>query len=749
MAEREVLGSRYEVLRTVSEGRRASVLQALDRMHDRPVALKVYPVTGEDAEALWAEARVLMSLAPHASLPVVRGDFLTEDGSRYVLVMNWVDGRNLQQVLDDEGDPGLPLHEVIDNLAQVADALDLLHAHEPPIIHGDVKPANIVRASSGRAVLVDFDIASAHARQGRFGTVGYVAPEVAAGEKPGPAADVYGLAATAVTLLNGALPTQGKSQTYSGIDYSEQGQLARVLRNALATDLIKRPHSAGKLVELLRNAGRSEVPSGVVAFLATEVADASRLWDDEPDEMRAATGRLRELRDDVVQAGGGRVVSSMNEGDRSITVFRQASAAALAAVRLHDRVAGEIFPPGVAMRLRAAIAVGEATLVDGVYSGAVVDHLLRLRSIAEPGMTITSEPTAELLVGLVGQEMSIVPLGKVAAPVFPIATSLFALTRPGTESSAVFRSWAVTSARSAELLQAPFAITPTMVMSRRAAAKEALEYPLTLGSLLALGLATIFRIVLADELDMIAVGGIAMSLTATASTGSFGWRYSRSVMEQLTKIADEDRARGLEIHARTLAQEQAESRRRLALGFGSVESSDGREGVRALHALAEELDAMEALVQRTSERPSASVSSLVPHLIDETYRHGMSALSNALELLESAEGPARRRLENGIVDIEARLSSDGYADERERARDQQRHDSNRQLLARQDESRQRARELLFEAERCAAAIAEARLELASVRAGDTQVDIDAVVQRLEQTIRRVREVQEEFRRIGF
>ena len=50
MLDGEVLGSRYEVLRTISDGRRATVLQALDQVHDHLVALKVYPVTDEDRD---------------------------------------------------------------------------------------------------------------------------------------------------------------------------------------------------------------------------------------------------------------------------------------------------------------------------------------------------------------------------------------------------------------------------------------------------------------------------------------------------------------------------------------------------------------------------------------------------------------------------------------------------------------------------------------------------------------------------
>jgi serine/threonine protein kinase len=250
----ELLAARYEVLRTVSEGPRASVFQALDHVHENLVALKCFPVRDADRAQLLAESRLLMSLPPHQALPVVRGDFFTDDG-RYVLVLNWVDGTDLEQWLDDEGDPALPLDEVTEILALVATALDHLHTQDPPIVHGDVKPANIIRTAKRGIVLVDFDIAGAATGPAGVGTVGYVAPEVVAGEKPTPAADVYGLAATAVSLLDGGLPSDGPP-TYPGIEPSVRAQVARVLRSALAADPARRPRTAGRLVENLRRAQR-------------------------------------------------------------------------------------------------------------------------------------------------------------------------------------------------------------------------------------------------------------------------------------------------------------------------------------------------------------------------------------------------------------------------------------------------------------------------------------------------------------
>ena len=89
-------------------------------------------------------------------------------------------------------------------------ALEHLHTHDPTVVHGDVKPANLILTSSGRIVLVDFGLSSRPTDDlRRAGTAGYVAAEVAAGARPTAASDVYSLAATAVALLTGEPPSGG------------------------------------------------------------------------------------------------------------------------------------------------------------------------------------------------------------------------------------------------------------------------------------------------------------------------------------------------------------------------------------------------------------------------------------------------------------------------------------------------------------------------------------------------------------
>src|SRR5439155_20596173 len=198
-------------LEVVGRGGQGEVVRALDHVHSRQVALKVREVTSdEERETLLSEARILLSLRPHAGVPLVREDFFS--GDHYYIAMDWLAGNSLRQILDRDGHPGLVMADVVGWLRQVAEALDHLHSHEPPIVHQDVKPANIIVRPDGRVVLVDFGISSykASSAQGAtLGTRGYLAPEVAAGRAATPAADIYSLGATAYALLTGNPPRPG------------------------------------------------------------------------------------------------------------------------------------------------------------------------------------------------------------------------------------------------------------------------------------------------------------------------------------------------------------------------------------------------------------------------------------------------------------------------------------------------------------------------------------------------------------
>jgi len=720
---------RYEVLRTVSEGPRATVLQALDHVHDRFVALKVYSLLGEDRDNLLAEGRVLMSMRPHPALPVVRNDFFTSDGDKYVLVINWIEGDDLQTVLDDEGNPGLRLEDVIKDLSSVADALDHLHSHNPPIVHGDVKPANLIRSDDGHVVLVDFDIAIGSAMQGTAGTSGFIAPEVCGGDKPSPAADIYGLAATVVTLLSGR-PPRSATQLKDVAPAEQQVELTRILENALATDPARRPRSARKLVESLRRLPDVR-KTGVVAMLAVEIADAARPRREHDAEVQDAVRRARDDRDTVIAARGGQLVAELDLGDSWVAMFPEPSSAALAALELRQRARWAPPSRGVELRPRAAIVVGEAISVDDHATGPLIDQVVRLRSLAERGTTITSVAAAALLVDLVGHGISLVPFVDPAT-----SDRLFVLGGP---DEATLPSIAVPDE--------PVTFAP-LTVSRAGALGKAVSNTTTLTFITFAAVGVIFHVVLSSVLELEWPGPIVAFVGVVGALVSFFSCYSRDLCAQ-----DEVRCAQLEReeHDRKVREEAAERlrlRQRLLEGLDRLRSDEASEGAQALRGLALEFESIKALVERWTDRPPGILESLLPSLAEDAYRNGVSALSDALELFEETEGPAHERIVNQLAEIDERLGRNTYVDIRARHRDEQRRDSNLRLLARHNESRQRGCDLVFEAERCTAALTEARIELASAHAGDTEVDVDAVVRSLEQTIQRVREVQDELRRLG-
>jgi non-specific serine/threonine protein kinase len=239
---RRLYRERYEPLELVAEGGQGAVWQALDHVHERRVALKIRDAGASDRAALLREARTLLDIRPHPGLPLARDDFFDDD--RYVIVMDWIEGRNL-------ADEPPPFEDALRALEDVADALDHLHAHRPPVLHLDVKPANVIVTPEGRAVLVDLGLGGA-AASSRFGTPGFHAPETASAAELTPAADVYGLAATAHVLLLGSRPEPGEEPDWSSVPPEFRDDVRLALSSALATDPRLRPPSAGTFVRSLR-----------------------------------------------------------------------------------------------------------------------------------------------------------------------------------------------------------------------------------------------------------------------------------------------------------------------------------------------------------------------------------------------------------------------------------------------------------------------------------------------------------------
>lgn len=266
----EVVGDRFHLVRLLGTGGEGQVFLAHDVALDVDVVVKARVIeSGSHLDRLRREARILMSIVPHRNLPIVRSDLV--EGNRYLLISDFVSGRNLGSILASRGDPGLPLSLVLGYLEQIADALDHLHHHRPPVIHGDIKPDNLVVADDGRLVIVDFGSAIRVGEIGdRLGTPGFTAPEVVAGEAVSPAADVYSVGAVAVALLTGMTPTVG-APVWDGLRDAQAQGMERVLRRALAFDPRRRPGTVSELVTRLRQATDVDIPNGTVTLAYVDV----------------------------------------------------------------------------------------------------------------------------------------------------------------------------------------------------------------------------------------------------------------------------------------------------------------------------------------------------------------------------------------------------------------------------------------------------------------------------------------------
>ena len=225
-----VLRERYEILGCVGQGGMGAVYRATDlRLKGRVCAIKeirydpdLPPEALAQAQQQFHQEASVLACLDHPNLPKV-SDYFTEGGREY-LVMDFVAGRDLRQVLEEELRAGRMLDErrVLRWAEQLCDALSYLHNQDPPVLHRDIKPANIKETPGGLLKLVDFGLvkllATDDARtitvlQGR-GTVAYTPLEQYGGDTGHTDArsDIYALGATLYHLLTGQPPADAKQR---------------------------------------------------------------------------------------------------------------------------------------------------------------------------------------------------------------------------------------------------------------------------------------------------------------------------------------------------------------------------------------------------------------------------------------------------------------------------------------------------------------------------------------------------------
>jgi hypothetical protein len=215
LAPGTLVQGRYEVVSPVGQGGLGTVYRVVDVLFGRSnvYALKEQWEQSPSARKQFAREGAWLKALNHPNIPKVLEYF--EWQNRLYLVMNFVEGENLERRLATNGSRPLPEGQVVAWVLPICDALHYLHTRRPPLIHRDVKPSNIVVTPAGHSVLVDLGIAKEHAPGAnatatfvrKAGTEGYAPPEqYASAGLAGPWSDVYGMGATLYQLLTTQIP---------------------------------------------------------------------------------------------------------------------------------------------------------------------------------------------------------------------------------------------------------------------------------------------------------------------------------------------------------------------------------------------------------------------------------------------------------------------------------------------------------------------------------------------------------------
>ena len=255
-----LLQKRYLIERLIGGGGMGMVYLARDqRLANRPCAIKemvdhfIDPQQRIEANEYFAREADTLAQLKHNAIPAISDRF--DDQNRHYLVMEYVEGRDLEQELAARGGP-LPEGLVIDIARQLCDVLAYLHGLTPPIVYRDMKPSNVMLTSRGRVVLVDFGIARLFKAQRKgtmIGTLGFAPPEQYQGVAD-PRGDIYSLGATLHYVTTGRDPEKFPPFSFPPVrDLRPEisSNLAGAIDRALAYEMNDRPSSIQEFRDML------------------------------------------------------------------------------------------------------------------------------------------------------------------------------------------------------------------------------------------------------------------------------------------------------------------------------------------------------------------------------------------------------------------------------------------------------------------------------------------------------------------
>ena len=214
IAKGQKISDRYQIIKSVGEGGMANVYLAYDTILDRNVAIKI--LRGDlanDEKFVRRFQREALAASSLSNPNIVEVYDVGEDNGEYYIVMEYIEGKHLKQLIKKRGQ--LTPSEAVDIVMQITDGLSV--AHDSYIIHRDIKPQNIMILENGLIKITDFGIAMAMnstqltQTNSVMGSVHYLPPEQASGKGSTLQSDIYSIGILFYELLTGKLPFKGEN----------------------------------------------------------------------------------------------------------------------------------------------------------------------------------------------------------------------------------------------------------------------------------------------------------------------------------------------------------------------------------------------------------------------------------------------------------------------------------------------------------------------------------------------------------
>lgn len=221
----KIIAERYELLDVIGRGGMADVYLANDTILNRTIAIKILRTSlAKDPVYIARFQREASAAAALSHKNIVEIYDVGEDNDQYYIVMEYVPGRTLKELIAKRG--ALHVMEAIDIMKQVLSGT--ARAHQMGIIHRDLKPQNILVTDPGTAKIADFGIASIQSltqftqTDVIMGSLHYLAPELARGEKATVQSDIYALGIVFYELLRGQVPFNGESPVNIALKHMQE-----------------------------------------------------------------------------------------------------------------------------------------------------------------------------------------------------------------------------------------------------------------------------------------------------------------------------------------------------------------------------------------------------------------------------------------------------------------------------------------------------------------------------------------------